>query len=129
MIGEHPTIIGAKDVEQSLQFYRNVLRFDLAYRWPSEGPIEYAFLRFGEIAVWIVAERMVEKLLRTSLQRRDSLKPRLCIKVDEVAIADRLAQKAGNLPADVIQQFGTGQTAVLEDPDGNRICIQAKRPK
>lgn len=129
MIAEHPTIISAKDVEQSLQFYQNVLGFDLAYRWPNEGPVGYAFLRLGEIAVWIVAERMVEKLLRTSVQRRDSLKPKLCIKVDEVAIADRLAQKGGNLPPAAIQQFGTGQTAVFEDPDGNRVCIQAKRPR
>ena len=128
MIAEHPTIISTKDVEQSLQFYRNVLGFDLAYRWPNEGPIEYAFLRFGEIAVWVVAEKMVEKLLRASLQRRDSLKLKLCIKVDAEAIADRLAQKGGNLPAATIQQFGTGQTAVFEDPDGNRICVQAKRP-
>lgn len=117
-----------KDVEKSLQFYRNVLGFDLAYRWPNEGGIEYGFLRLGEIAVWIVSEAMVEKLLQTSMQRRDSLKLKLCIKVDEEATADRLAQKCGNLSVAASQHDGTGQAAVIEDPDGNRICIQTKRP-
>ncbi len=128
MIGEIPTIISAKDVEQSLQFYRSVLGFDLAYRWPGDGPLEYAFLRSDEIAVWIVAEAMVEKLRRTSLGRRDSVKLELCIEVDDVAAsADRLVQKGANLVAATNQQPVRGRTAVFEDPDGNLIRIQAKR--
>jgi len=83
VIGEIPTVIGAKDIQRSLKFYRDVLGFDLAYRWPSEGPLEYAFLRCGEIAVWIVAEGMVEKLRRTSLLDRDSVKLELRIEVDD----------------------------------------------
>lgn len=128
MIGDIPTVISAKDVEQSLQFYRSVLGFDLAYRWPPEGPIEYAFLRSGEIAVWIVAEGMVERLRRTSLRHGDSAKLKLCIEVEDVeATADRLKQRGGNLAAAAVQRLGMGQTAVFEDPDGNLICIQAKR--
>jgi lactoylglutathione lyase len=128
VIGEIPTIISAKDVEKSLQFYRSVLGFDLAYRWPNEGRLEYAFLRSGEIVVWIVAEGMVEKLRRTSLQSRDSVKLELCIEVDDVAAtADQLRHKGGNLAATAVQQPGTRQTAVFGDPDGNLIRIQAKR--
>lgn len=127
MMGEPPTIISAKDVDQSLQFYRSVLGFDLAYRWPGEGPLEYAFLRSDEIAVWIVAEAMVEKLRRTPLGSRDSVKLELCIEVDDVAAtADRLVQKGANLAA-TNQQPLMGRTAVFEDPDGNLIRIQVKR--
>lgn len=130
MIGDIPTVISAKDVDQSLQFYRSVLGFDLAYRWPPEGPIEYAFLRSGEIAVWIVAEGMVERLRRTSLRHGDSAKLKLCIEVEDVeATADRLKQEGGNLAAAAVQRLGMGQTPVFEDPDGNLICIQAKRPR
>jgi predicted enzyme related to lactoylglutathione lyase len=125
--GEIPAIISAKDIEQSLQFYRSLLGFDLAYRWPPEGPVEYAFLRSGEIAVWIVAEGMVEKLRRTSFSNRDVAKLELHTEVDDVAeTADRIVQKGGNLAAVTIQQPDTGQIAVFEDPDGNLICIQAK---
>jgi len=127
VISETPAIISAKDIEQSLQFYRNLLGFDLAYRWPAEGPVEYAFLRSGEIAVWIVAEGMVEKLRRTSLLHRDSVKLELRIEVDDVtATAARLVQKGANL-AVAAQRPGMGRTAFFEDPDGNLICIEGKR--
>jgi len=127
LIGEIPTIISAKDVEQSLQFYRSILGFDLAYRWPGKGPVEYAFLKSGEIAVWIVAEGMVDRLRRTSLHRRDSAKLRLYVEVDDVAAAsDRLLRKGGNLAATGVKQPGMGQTPVFEDPDGNLIYIQVK---
>jgi len=126
--GGIPAIISAKNIEQSLQFYRSLLGFDLAYRWPPEGPVEYAFLRSGEIAVWIVAEGMVEKLRRTSLVHRDPVKVELCIEVDDVtATAGRLVQKGANLAVSAAQPPEMGQTAVFEDPDGNLICIQAKR--
>ena len=129
MIGEIPTIISAKDIQQSLKFYRDVLGFDLAYRWPSEGPLEYAFLRSGEIAVWIVAEEMVEKLRRTSLLDQDLVKLELRIEVDDVPeTVGRLAQKGANPVATAAnQQPDIGQTAVFEDPDGNLIHIQVKR--
>jgi catechol 2,3-dioxygenase-like lactoylglutathione lyase family enzyme len=122
-------IISAKDIEQSLNFYRDVLGFGLAYRWPSEGRLEYAFLRSGEIAVWIVAEGMVEKLRRTSFLYRDSEKLELRFEVDDIAAtAGRLAQKGANLVATAAnQQPDTGQAATFEDPDGNLIFIQAKR--
>jgi len=98
--GEIPAIIRAKDIEHSLQFYRSLLLFDLAYRWPPEGPVEYAFLRSGEIAVWIVAEGMVEKLRRTSFSHRNSAKLELHIGVDDVAAtAGRLLQKGAHLVA------------------------------
>ena len=105
MIGEIPTIISAKDIQQSLKFYRDVLGFDLAYRWPSEGPLEYAFLRSEKIAVWIVAEGMVEKLRRTSLVNRDSVKLELRIEVDDVAeTVGRLAQNTRHPPATAWRQ-------------------------
>jgi len=129
VIGEIPTIISAKDIKQSLKFYRDVLGFDLAYRWPSEGPLEYAFLKSGEIAVWIVAEGLVERLRRTPLLDRDSVKLEVRIEVDDVAeTVGRLAQKGANPVATAAnQQPDTGQTAAFEDPDGNLIHIQAKR--
>jgi len=128
VIGEIPTIISAKDIQQSLKFYRDVLGFDPAYRWPSEGPLEYVFLRSEKIAVWIVAEGMVEKLRRTSLVNRDSVKLELRIEVDDVAeTVGRLAQKGANPVATAANQPDMGQTAVFEDPDGNQVHIQVKR--
>ena len=84
MIREPLRIISAKDIEQSLQFYQNALGFDLAHRWPREGPLEYAFLRSGEIDVWIVTEGMVEKLSQTSCWRLDPIKLELDIEVEDV---------------------------------------------
>jgi len=129
VIREPPRIISAKDIEQSLHFYQSVLGFDLAYRWPREGPLEYAFLRSGEIDVWIVTEGMVERLCQTSWWRRDSVKLELDIEVDDVdAMVKHLVQKGVNPVATAaIQQPVMGQTAVFEDPDGNLIHIQAKR--
>jgi len=128
--GGIPAIISAKNIEQSLQFYRSLLGFDLAYRWPPEGPVEYAFLRSGEIAVWIVAQGMVEKLRRTSFSNRDLAKLELHIEVDDVApTAGRLMQKRANLVAASIHQSDSGRADVFEDPDGNLIHIQARRSR
>ena len=117
MIGEIPTIISAKDIQQSLKFYRDVLGFDPAYRWPSEGPLEYVFLRSEKIAVWIVAEGMVEELRRTSLVNRDSVKLELRIEVDDVAeTVGRLAQKGANPGCDGSQSARHGADSCLRRP-------------
>lgn len=129
MIREPLRIISAKDIEQSLQFYQNALGFDLAYRWPREGPLEYAFLRSGEIDVWIVTEGMVERLSQTSWWRRDPIKLELDMEVEDVdATVEHLLQKGVNpLATGSIQQPLMHLTAVFEDPDGNLIRVKAKR--
>ena len=129
MISEPPAIVSAKDIEQSLQFYQSLLGFKLAYRWPLQGRLEYAFLRSRGIDVWIVSEETAERLCRTTWWRSDSVRLGLDMKVDDVnAMVGDLGRKGVNPVSTAdIRQPVMGRTAVFKDPDGNLICIQAKQ--
>jgi catechol 2,3-dioxygenase-like lactoylglutathione lyase family enzyme len=46
-------ILHVEDVARSVRCYRESFGFELDYRWPDEGPIEFAFLKLGETGIGI----------------------------------------------------------------------------
>lgn len=46
-------ILYVDDVERSVAFYESVLGFELGFRWPPEGELEFAFLRLEPLGIGI----------------------------------------------------------------------------
>ena len=126
MFREPFPILYARDVERSARFYCDNFGFEQAFRWPSEGPLEYAFLRLGDFAIGIGESPAVPALARI---QPDDGAPRfeLCLYADDTdaACARLLARGVKQLAPPESMPWGE-RLAYFEDPDGNPIHVTAK---
>jgi catechol 2,3-dioxygenase-like lactoylglutathione lyase family enzyme len=53
MFREPFPILHVSDVERSVALYTEAFGFELAFRWPDEGALEFAFLKLGETGIGI----------------------------------------------------------------------------
>ena len=53
MFREPFPILHVSDVARSVALYTEAFGFEVAFRWPDEGPIEFAYLRLGETGIGI----------------------------------------------------------------------------
>jgi lactoylglutathione lyase len=115
-------ILYARDVEQSVVFYCDALGFEVAFRWPADGALEYAYLRLGETGIGIANGSVVQ-----GIGVPESHAPRrfeLCVYTDDAdAAAERLRSfGARELMAPTDQPWGE-RLCYFEDPNGNPIHI------
>jgi lactoylglutathione lyase len=111
-------ILYAADVERTVRFYCESFGFEITYRWPPEGTLDFAFLRMGQLGIG----------MGTS-ERRGEGAPRfeLCFEVEDAdaASARLLALGVKQLQPPTDQPWGE-RNAYFEDPDGNPIHVYAK---
>jgi lactoylglutathione lyase len=112
-------IVYAEDVRASVDFYTANFGFDVTYRWPPEGELEFAFLKLEPVGIGIV---------RRTPEQRGSWE--LCIytdDTDEVARELRLNGVEEVVPP-TDKPWGE-RLAYFRDPDGNLIHLTATVPQ
>ncbi len=115
-------ILYAADVERSVAFYCEAFDFELAFRWPAEGALEYAFLRLGETGIGIGRSSVVPGLGPPG----EGTRPRfeLCVYTDDTdAAAQRLRALGAQELLPPTDQPWAERLCYFEDPDGNPIQI------
>lgn len=124
MFREPFPILHVKDVERSVRFYCEGFGFEQSYRWPQDGPLEFAFLKLGETGIGIATT--ARPPLPDWPSRRATGSFQLCIYADDTEVAsDRLvSQGATRLTAPREMPWGE-KLAYFEDPDGNLIHVTA----
>ncbi len=81
-------IVYARDVERSVAFYCAAFGFEVTFRWPAEGELDYAFLRLGEHAIGIGRSG---KPLHGLTEPPGGPRFELCIYTDDTDAADSTA--------------------------------------
>ncbi len=118
-------IVYASAVERSVAFYCEAFGFEVAFRWPAEGELDYAFLRLGTTGIGIGRGSVVAEIRAPG---RDA-PPRfeLCLYThDADAAAERLrALGARELLPPADQPWGE-RVCYFEDPDGNPVHVTMK---
>jgi lactoylglutathione lyase len=119
-------ILYATDVERAVRFYVDAFGFEVGYRWPQEGPAEYAFLRLDPLGIGISAYSAPERLHGAAPAEGSPPRFELCVYADDVDRASERLVDLGALellpPAD--QPWGE-RVAYFSDPDGNPIQVTA----
>ena len=113
-------ILTVTDPDRSVRFYADNFDFELTYRWPEEGPIEFAHLQLGVHAIALGSPNEAETSAGPS-------RCTLCMYVDDT---DRACERL--LGAGVRQvappwdaEWGE-RMAIFEDPDGIPILVTAQ---
>lgn len=120
------TVFYTKNIERSLRFYgEGVLGLSSVYRWPAAGPSQYVCLRSPEVVLWVVAKDLFSRIRRPPWVH-DLMKSELHIEAEDVDnIADQLVEAGGTLIS-ATWSSASEKSAVIEDPDGNRIHLRTK---
>ena len=111
-------ILYSRDVERALRFYRDLLGFEVAYRWPDAGPIEYAFMRLGASALGIGRGSEAQAILG-GLDLARAPRGEICVYVDDT-VRHLVDNGARVLVAPGDRPWGE-RLAYVQDPDGNPV--------
>lgn len=124
MFREPFPILHVQDVDRSARFYCDNFGFEQTFRFPDEGPLEFAFLQLGETGIG-VASAAAPALPDWPVDREIG-SFQLCIYTDDTdAAAERLrARGVKQLTAPREMEWGE-KLAFFEDPDGNLIHVTA----
>ncbi|MDP8910784.1 MAG: VOC family protein [Actinomycetota bacterium] len=111
-------ILYVNDVARAADFYASTFGFDVAYRWPAEGALEFAFLRLEPLGIGIAARHGAAHNRGSDFE--------LCIYTDDVdAAAERLrAAGAEEVTAPADQPWGERLT-YFRDADGHLLHVTA----
>ena len=112
-----------KDVEQSSQYYQDVLGFEQDFRHGGDdGKVMYASLKWGEAQVMLSSLEDVAEAARPftgagvdilfNLEDRD---------ID--AYYDQFKQKGAKILAEIEEKFWGHREFMIEDPDGYRLVF------
>ena len=122
MFREPFPILHVSDVERSVALYIEAFGFELGFRWPEEGPIEFGFLKLGETGVGI--GRAEPPPLPDWPAERDLGSFQLCIYADDAGVAAARLRSHGMTQVTAPREMPWGEKlALFEDPDGNLIHV------
>jgi lactoylglutathione lyase len=120
MFREPFPILHVSDVERSVALYTEAFGFELAFRWPDEGALEFAFLKLGETGIGI--GRAEPPPLPDWPSGRELGSFQLCIYADDASVAAGHLRSLGLRQVTVPREMPWGEKlAFFEDPDGNLI--------
>lgn len=122
-------ILSVPDLERSLRFCRDLLGFEMTYRWPEDGPLAFAFLRLGAQGLGLSRRGATAALPGSPLAARPESPVELCLYVDDTgaASAHLLDGGAAQLVPPTDMPWGERLT-YFADPDGNPIHIAMRLP-
>jgi lactoylglutathione lyase len=115
-------ILYARDVGRSASFYCEAFGFELAFRWPPEEPIRFAYLRLEPSGIGIGAADAEHVHGLPVAPGSGSFE--LCLYVDDMdaACARLRGLGAKELRAPLDEPWGE-RRAYFADPDGNAIHL------
>ena len=124
MFREPFPILHVADVERSVRFYVECFGFELSFRFPDDGELEFAFLKLGETGIGIGSTAAPD--LPDWPDGRETGSFQLCIYAEDTdAAAERLrALGVRQVTAPRAMPWGE-KLAFFEDPDGNLIHVTA----
>jgi lactoylglutathione lyase len=116
MFREAFPILYVEDADRSARFYCDNFDFEIAFRWPADGELEFAFLRLEPLGIGVVQG-----------SRGEDAQFEVCVYCDDTdAAAERLrGNGVRELQAPEDQPWGE-RLAFFEDPDGNKIHVTAR---
>jgi lactoylglutathione lyase len=123
-------VVYTRGMPRALGFYRDLLGFAEAYRFPDEGDPVFMFLELqgGSLAIADVSAPGSEPLHGRPVEPTAGHRFELCVYADDTDAAVDMLRAAGvpvlMEPAD--QPWGE-RIAYVEDPDGNPVLITADR--
>ena len=121
MFREPFPILTVQDPARSVRFYVDNFDFEVTYRWPDDGPVEFAYLQLGGHAMAVGSPRGGEAT--------GNGPPRctMCFYVDDTdeACERLLAAGVRQVTAPWDAEWGE-RMAVFEDPDGTPILVTAQ---
>jgi len=124
MFREPFPILHVRDVERSVALYTEAFGFELGFRFPDEGAIEFAFLELGETGIGI--GRAVPPALPDWPAGRDLGAFQLCIYAEDTDAAAERLRSFGLTQITEARAMPWGEKlAFFEDPDGNLIHVTA----
>jgi catechol 2,3-dioxygenase-like lactoylglutathione lyase family enzyme len=124
MFREPFPILHVRDPQRSADLYVEAFGFEVAFRWPAEGPLEFAFLKLGETGIGIGGRRRPE--VPDWPAERDLGSFQLCIYADDTDAAATRLQSLGLRQMTAPRTMPWGERlAFFEDPDGNLIHVTA----
>jgi lactoylglutathione lyase len=124
MFREPFPILHVSDVERSVALYTEAFGFELGFRFPAEGPIEFAYLKLGDTGIGI--GRAVPPPLPDWPAKRELGAFQLCIYADDTdAAAERLCSLGLRQLTEPREMPWGEKLAFFEDPDGNLIHVTA----
>jgi lactoylglutathione lyase len=124
MFREPFPILHVSDVERSVALYTKAFDFEIAFRWPDEGPLEFAFLKLGETGIGI--GRTEPPALPDWPAEREVGSFQLCIYADDTDAAAERLRSLGVRQVTAPRAMPWGEKlAFFEDPDGNLIHVTA----
>jgi lactoylglutathione lyase len=122
MFREPFPILHVSDVERSVELYTEAFGFELGFRWPEEGTLEFAFLKLGETGIGI--GRAVPPPLPDWPAGRDLGKSQLCIYADDTSVAAERLRSLGMTQVTAPREMPWGEKlAFFEDPDGHLLHV------
>ena len=114
-------ILHVADVERSVRFYCEAFGFEVGFRWPDEGPLEFAFLKLGDSGIGV--GRSVPPDLPDWPAGRDLGSFQLCLHGRRGG-SGGAAGGARRVTASREMPWGE-KPAFFEDPDGNLLHVTA----
>ena len=111
------------DIEASLAFYRDVLRFTVNERWEEEGRLRGVELVAGTVSLWLSQDDWKKG--------RDRVKGQgvriYCTTVQDIdALAEGIKARGGTLAEEPKDQPWGGRDFAVTDPDGFTITIASE---
>lgn len=125
MFREPFPILHVSEVERSVRFYRECFGFELRFRWPAEGPLEFAFLALGASGIGVASQSAPD--LPDWPRERDLDSFQLCVYTDDADTASERLEGLGARRVTASREMPWGEKLVFfEDPDGNLLHVAAR---
>jgi catechol 2,3-dioxygenase-like lactoylglutathione lyase family enzyme len=124
MFREPFPILHVEDVERSVRFYSDNFGFEQTFRFPEEGPLEFAFLQLGDTGIGM-ASGAPPPVPDWPVDRKTG-SFQLCIYTDDTDAAAEQLRTRGVKQITAPREMEWGEKlAFFEDPDGNLIHVTA----
>lgn len=120
MFTEAFPIVTTPDLPRLITFYRDVVGFELTYRFPDDGDPEFVALRLGNSELGLAADPDAGD---PALARRWEL----CVYADDCdAAVDALRVGGATVTERPVDQPWGERSARVTDPDGNRLLVLSR---
>jgi lactoylglutathione lyase len=118
-------ILYVADVERSARFYADGFGFELSFRWPKEGQVDYAYLRLpAGVGIGLTTIAAAEQVQARPLARARMPSFELCIEAADVDSACAHLVGLGAVILTTPKDMPWGErVAYVEDPDGHPVHI------
>lgn len=121
-------IITTADIQRALGFYRDLLGFEVTYRFPNDRDPEYVGLRLGASHLGIGrGDRVTDAAGRSGGAGTAAAPFALWVYADDCDPAIERLREAGVTIVDEPQDQPWGErVATVVDPDGNRVIVGSR---